>query len=409
MKRGKALLRTTDLAIGYAAGNGRLTGRAPRIIARELTLEIQPGRLVCLLGPNGSGKSTLLRTLAGLQPSLQGTVIILGTDIRKITPGSLAKSISLVLTDPVRHSHLTVDALVSLGRYPYSGWLGSLGEGDRTVIAEAKAAAGVANFSNRKISMLSDGESQKVMLARALAQDTPLLMLDEPTAHLDLPSRIQLLKLLHRLSREMDKGILLSTHDLDLALQVADEVWLMQAGLPLQKGAPEDLVLDGTFEAAFDKEGVLFDRRTGSFRMHQEVRGRIRLLGGGLEGRGSGAGSRAGSERGSGGGSSAAGLGRGSEAGDPEGAGPADFWTRRALLRMGFTVISSGSGGSAWSGGSDWSGESPESVDLAESAASVRIVEGEGRTRWMLENGGQVGEHATLASLLDALKEFVLD
>src|SRR5882762_7905511 len=187
------LLQTTDLAAGYRSR------RKVTPVAGPLDLGIYTGQLICLLGPNGSGKSTLLRTLAGLQPALKGTIEIAGTGAGKLKPSQLARKISLVLTDPIRYSNLTVWSLVALGRYPYTDWLGMLSEADKAIIAWAIEATGIEAFLDRKVATLSDGESQKVMLARALAQDTPLMMLDEPTAHLDLPSRIQLMQLLHRL------------------------------------------------------------------------------------------------------------------------------------------------------------------------------------------------------------------
>lgn len=264
------LLQARNLVIGYGT----------RRIAGPLDTDIQAGQLVCLLGPNGAGKSTLLRTLTGLQHPLEGKVEVAGEfDITHASPAQLAKKISLVLTDSVRNTQMTVYALIALGRYPYSNWLGLLSDADRALIAAAIEATGVGELTTRKVSSLSDGECQKVMLARALAQDTPLLILDEPTAHLDLPSRIQLMQLLHRLAGQTGKGILVSTHELDLALQVADEVWLLQKNTgELRKGAPEDLVLSGTFQTAFEKEGILFDTATGAFRIQREEGAQVVLI-----------------------------------------------------------------------------------------------------------------------------------
>ena len=288
------LLHTSELHTGYHQGGRKIHVSGPH----ELT--ISAGQLICLLGPNGSGKSTLLRTLAGLQPALAGSVIIEGQT--KLSPAELAKKISLVLTDRVTGNQLDVYSLVALGRYPWSNWLGGLEVSDSAAIRRAIESTGIADLLDRKLYTLSDGENQKVMLARALAQDTPLLMLDEPTAHLDLPSRIRLMRLLHRLARELNKGILLSTHELDLALQVADEVWLLQATGPLYKGAPEDLILNGVFEAVFAREDVVFDRSSGVFRIPPEGQVQIRLAGEGITA----------------------------------------SWTRRALQREGFVVAEAG-------------------------------------------------------------------
>jgi len=336
-----SLLQTMGLKAGYRSGS-----RKTVVIGAPLDLEIRAGQLICLLGPNGSGKSTLLRTLAGLQPALEGGVQIGGTGTERLTPLQLAKKVSLVLTDRVPGNNLTVYSLVALGRYPYSGWLGLLSDADKAAIRWAIEATAIAPLIHRKVHTLSDGESQKVMLARALAQDTPILMLDEPTAHLDLPSRIQLMQLLHRLARQTDKGILLSTHELDLALQVAGEVWLLQSGGQLNRGAPEDLVLNGIFEAAFVKEGIAFDKTTGTFTIHRGNMIPVSL----------------------------------------EGAGAAAFWTGRALQRQGFAVTGDSTG-----------------------IFSVRLSEGGGRTTWKLEDRQSAGsipaeEFGCIADLLRALR-----
>jgi iron complex transport system ATP-binding protein len=286
------LLSTRNLQTGYHTGKRKI------VVAGMLPdLRLEPGQLICLLGPNGSGKSTLLRTLSGLQPALGGEIHIEGVD--RWSPAALARKISLVLTDRVSGNNLTVDSLVALGRYPWSGWLGRLNSADLSNIDWAIRATGIGPLRDRKIHTLSDGQSQKVMLARALAQNTPILMLDEPTAHLDLPSRIRLMRLLHKLARETRKAILLSTHELDLALQIADEVWLLHTGGQLHSGAPEDLVLNGTFEAAFAEEDVTFDIEAGNFLIYTPQEKPVMLAG----------------------------------------EGPAFFWTRRALRRAGFEPV----------------------------------------------------------------------
>ena len=344
------LLHTRELQTGYQQGGRKIPVSGP---LPELT--IGAGQLICLLGPNGSGKSTLLRTLACLQPALNGRVEIEGHT--GLSSAGLAKKISLVLTDRVVGSQLDVYSLVSLGRYPWTHWLGGLGEDDKTAIRRAIESTDIGDLLERKVYTLSDGETQKVMLARALAQDTPLLMLDEPTAHLDLPSRIRLMRLLHQLARDLNKGILLSTHELDLALQVADEVWLLQAAGPLHKGTPEDLILSGVFEAVFAREDVTFDRATGMFRIPPQGQFHIRL----------------------------------------EGEGVVAFWTRRALQREGYIIAERGA-----------------VADVNESAAGlVRIIEEAGRPFWLLElRGGDAAgatRHAaerfdSIAGLLEALR-----
>jgi len=256
---GQPILQTNELHIGYHSGK-----REAKNIAGPLTLSLQPGEMICVLGPNGCGKSTLLRTVSGLHHPLSGTVMLSGQDIATLKPKELAKQISLVLTDNVRTGNLDVYAVIALGRYPWSGWLGILSDADKAAIDHAIRVTGTAEFLHRKIDSLSDGECQKVMLARAMAQDTPLIILDEPTAHLDLPSRIQLMRLLHKLAKETNKSILISTHELDLALQVADQIWLMDNTGHLAAGIPEELVLNGSFQRAFDKDGISFEIDTDS-------------------------------------------------------------------------------------------------------------------------------------------------
>lgn len=289
------LLTAEDLVVGY-----RTSGGASKVIAGPFTLALRPGELVCLLGPNGAGKSTLMRTLAGLQPPLAGSLRVGSTPLADLGAGARARQLSIVLTDRVEASGLTVLELVRLGRHPHTGWLGGLSAHDEAQVQAALAATGTEAFAQRPVGELSDGERQKVLLARALAQDTPVVLLDEPTAHLDLPNRVSLMRLLHRLARQTGKAILLSTHELDLALQAADRIWLLPADGRLHAGTPEDLVLSGTFAAAFAREGLAFDPATGTFRLHEGQGPAVRVVG--------------------------------------EGAGA--FWTRRALEREGFTLTS---------------------------------------------------------------------
>ena len=294
MQKDHPLLKTSNLMVGYKQGS-----REGCAVAGPLDLEMKAGQLICLLGPNGAGKSTLLRTLAGLQAPLGGEIELSGQHLSTLKPPQIARRLSLVLTESVRSGNLDVYSLISLGRYPYSGWLGKLTEDDRAIIDDAIQATHVGRFVGRKIGQLSDGECQKVMLARALAQDTPLIVLDEPTAHLDLPSRIELMRLLHKLARDTNKGILISTHELDLALQVADKVWLIRKDGKLEAGSPETLVLNGTFEAAFDTAGIVFDKSTGSFNLHEHKGKTVNITG----------------------------------------EGAVSFWTKRALIRQGFSVV----------------------------------------------------------------------
>lgn len=330
------LLQTHNLSIGYKTGS-----KSIKKIAGPLNLEMHKGQLICLLGPNGSGKSTLIRTLAGLQPVLSGSVAIENYNIAKLKPIDIAKKLSMVLTDRVQSGNLNVYSVIALGRFPYTNWLGSLSQTDKDIIKWAIKLTETEAFVDRRLHLLSDGESQKVMLARALAQDTPIIILDEPTAHLDLPNRISLMRLLHQLARSTNKAIMLSTHDLDLALQTADQVWLLKTDGDLVKGVPEDMVLDGTFEAAFHKEGFLFDKASGTFIIHQGGGKTVKLTGNGAT----------------------------------------LFWTKRALLREGY------------------------SVNMNETADNhIKIVEERNTTKWTYRIGKDEEEHQSIASLLHSLK-----
>jgi iron complex transport system ATP-binding protein len=266
------VLDAKSLSIGYTR----------RIIAQDLHLSLYAGELVCLIGPNGAGKSTLLRTLSGMQSSLSGRVLLRGDDIGKLDARERAKRLSVVLTERVDVGSLTAYALVGLGRYPYTDWTGKLSDHDDEVIRWALSAVGAAEFAERDIHELSDGERQKVLIARALAQEPAVILLDEPTAYLDLPRRVEMMRTLRDLAHNTGRAVLLSTHDLDLALRSADVIWLLPKGETLQMGAPEDLVLNGAFESAFRGEGVEFDLQTGSFRVHKSATTSIQLIGVGV-------------------------------------------------------------------------------------------------------------------------------
>jgi iron complex transport system ATP-binding protein len=222
---------------------------------KDLDLELHAGELVCFMGPNGCGKSTLIRTLAGLQQPLAG-----------IVPPKDEKRVAVVLTDRVHSQHMTVYDLIMYGRYPYLGWDLKLSDEDVEIINQCIDLVRIRDLISKKVNELSDGQMQMTMIARALAQDTPVLLLDEPTAHLDLNNRLEIMNLLRKLAREKNKSILLATHELDLALQTADIVWLAN-GNTIKKGVPEDLVLDGSFDKVFRFKG--YDLKTG--RVQHEV------------------------------------------------------------------------------------------------------------------------------------------
>ncbi len=240
------VLESVDLSIGY-----QYSGGSPLILAKNLHLTIERGQVIGLLGPNGSGKSTLLRTLAGLQPTLCGSVKVLGQTIRSNQVRQTARMLSVVLTDRIDVRNLTVFQLVSMGRYPYTDWLGRAGSDDRERIRIALDQVRLQGYANRFFNELSDGEQQRTLLAKALVQDTALIILDEPTAHLDLPNRISIMRLLRNLADETGKSILFSTHDLDLAIHTADHLWLLRKGGMLLQGEPAELMAGDAFEDTF--------------------------------------------------------------------------------------------------------------------------------------------------------------
>ena len=265
-------LEARDLAIGY---------RHDDRLASGLNLKLAPGQLTALLGPNGVGKSTLLRTLAGMQKPLGGQVLLAGEDVRYMKAADIARRLSIVLTERPRLGWMSGCALVALGRHPYTDWLGRLSAQDRAVVHWALDAVGAADIAARPVLELSDGQRQKLLIARALAQQTDIMLLDEPTAFLDLPRRVEMMRLLKSLAQETGRAILLSTHDLDLALRSCDSLWMMTA-TDLAAGAPEDLALNGVIAAAFVGDGIAFDLRRGAFVMESEHSIAVGLRGEGL-------------------------------------------------------------------------------------------------------------------------------
>ncbi len=273
MKEKKNILFTEKLTTGYAVRHQK------KEISQLLNLQLNSGEMVALIGPNGAGKSTLLRTLSGLQPALNGDVWIDNINIASISRKERAKLLSLVLTNKINIGNLMVKDLVAVGRYPYTGTLGILSPEDKKAVSDALQSCGLQDFHQRMFSELSDGEQQRVMLARALAQDTPLMLLDEPTAHLDLPNRVALMKMLLELAQITNKAILLSTHELDLALQWCDSIWLMNSDGTVQVGTPEDLVLNGAFSTVFENDAFYFDISSGIFKMQRKAIAEIKLTG----------------------------------------------------------------------------------------------------------------------------------
>ena len=325
------VLITQNLAVGYL--------RPRRVVACKINMSLERGEFVCLLGPNGAGKSTLIRTLAGMQPPLNGRVCLRGKALADLSATEVARMLSVVLTDRIGIGIVSARDLVALGRYPHTNWIGRLTDEDEQAVLWALRAADAAHLAHRNVAELSDGERQKVMIARALAQQPDLLILDEPTAFLDLPRRVEIMALLRNLAHATGKAILLSTHDLALALRCADRLCLLPMDGALQTGAPEDLILNGAYEGAFQSEGARFDADTGAFVLNAH-------------------------------------LGR--SAISVSGQGRAAYWTKHALERAGFRVTD------------------------AESACHIEIREGEPPS-WRVERDGAIRECPSIYELIASL------
>lgn len=249
-----------NLSLGYRKG------KEIHVVANAINFEIQAGELTCLLGPNGVGKSTLLRTIMGTLPPLSGEMRICGKKVADYSKEELSKKLSVVLTDRLMVGNLKAGDLVALGRIPHTGWMGQLGEKDLSKIDEAIKATKTGYLRDFPTHELSDGQLQKVMIARALAQDGEILLLDEPTAHLDLVNRHEIMFLLRHIARQAKKAVLVVTHDLEIALESADKLLLMPCGHPIISGLPEDLVIQGKLDTLLPNERLYFDQKTGKIK-----------------------------------------------------------------------------------------------------------------------------------------------
>jgi len=254
----------TNLTIGYQ------TKQHTTVVAEHLNAAIKSGELTCLLGRNGIGKSTLLRTLSAFQPALGGE-ILMSTDngqqpVNSLTDKQLSRLIGVVLTEKPDVRNMTIEELVGMGRSPYTGFWGTLSKDDKRIVDEAIQLVSIESLRGRYVHTLSDGERQKVMIAKALAQQTPIIYLDEPTAFLDFPSKVEVMQLLHRLAREQQKTIFLSTHDVELSLQIADCIWLMEPGI-LSVGTPRQLADNGTLSRFIEHKGIQFNAETLTIRV----------------------------------------------------------------------------------------------------------------------------------------------
>lgn len=274
MQQLEPALAARGLTIGYRSGKGQR-----KTVRSGIDITLYRGELASLIGLNGAGKSTLIRTLCRFQPSFGGEISVMGKDIYRYSTHELALTVGVVLTDRTNAGGLTVRELVALGRQPHTGFFGRLSEEDVRVVTDALAAVGISHKADSYVSELSDGERQRVMIAKALAQECPVIVLDEPTAFLDVTGRMDIMSLLHETARKQNKAVLLSTHDMDNALMFSDRILLLHSSVPgpaacclsdvsepagtVVSGSPEDLVLDGSLSRFFNSRGMDFDCRTG--------------------------------------------------------------------------------------------------------------------------------------------------
>ena len=261
MMEHKAAIELKNVGIGYQTKHG------VRTVAEGINGVIHSGALTCLLGANGVGKSTLLRTLSAFQPKTAGEILIEGRELSSFTDKELSRRIGVVLTEKPDVRNMSVRELVSLGRSPYTGFWGTYSKEDLQIVDAAIAQVNIEDLSRRMVHTLSDGERQKVMIAKALAQQTPVIYLDEPTAFLDYPSKVEVLQLLSSISHTSGKIIFLSTHDVELALQLADTIWLMTRGEGVTIGTPQALAKDGALGRFIERDGIVFDRETLTIRI----------------------------------------------------------------------------------------------------------------------------------------------
>ncbi|MFL9843682.1 ABC transporter ATP-binding protein [Flavobacterium rhizosphaerae] len=252
------IMATENLSIGYPKKGGG------KIVASDINITLEKGKVTALIGANGAGKSTLLKTLTGILPAIKGHIKLDEMPLYNYSPQELAQQLSVVLTEKLPPGNLTVYELVALGRQPYTNWLGKLTQADKDQVEIALSLTQTARLTHRKYYEISDGQLQKVLIARALAQDTPLVILDEPTTHLDLLHKVNVLQLLKKLAHEQDKCILYSTHDLDLALEICDSLIILSQGIA-QQGTPNELIEKNAFSALFEGENIQFDPLTRRF------------------------------------------------------------------------------------------------------------------------------------------------
>jgi len=276
VKKFNNILTINNLAAGY-----KNSGRHAVNIFKGISANAASGELIALTGKNGSGKSTLLKVLAGILQPTGGSVEINGLDLINYSRKDLARLLGYVSTEPVRVPNMTVYELVMLGRFPFSNWVGTISGNDSLVVEKAIVDCGIDRLAHRYLSEISDGERQRAMIARILAQDVSILLLDEPTAYLDLTGKYEILELLHSITRK-GKCVIYSTHDISIAISQSDKMWLM-TGNDIKEGAPEDLIITGSFEPLFHSQSVQFNTDDGSFVFSREPKGEVYVSGEGIK------------------------------------------------------------------------------------------------------------------------------
>lgn len=247
------MIELRNFSIGYGS----------RLLLEDTDAVIGDGQLTALIGRNGAGKSTLLRAMAGLNPHYSGEILLGGRDLRGMSAPELAKAIAFVNTERVRIANLSCEDVVAIGRAPYTDWIGRLGKEDREIVAHSLQAVGMAGYATRTMDTMSDGECQRVMIARALAQDTPAILLDEPTSFLDMPNRYELVALLRHLARDEGKCVVFSTHELDIAMLLCDTIALIDTPHLRVLPTPE-MRTSGYIDRLFQNDSIRFDAATGT-------------------------------------------------------------------------------------------------------------------------------------------------
>ena len=275
-KEEKIAIELKQLTVGYEQ-----QGEAPLEVLKDVNFNAAPGEMVALIGSNGIGKSTLLRTVAGFQSWFTGDIEIGGCHLKTLRPKEIARVMSFVSTENIRVPNLSVFDLVAFGRFPYTNWIGMLAQEDNLIVNEAIKNVGLQGFEHRPVMQISDGERQRAMIARALAQDTPVIILDEPTAYLDVSNKYEIFHLLQMLACEKKKTVILSTHDLNIALREVDKLWIATENGNYQ-GAPEDAVLKGWLNQLFRNEHIGFDENEGEFYFRKEFKAKVKVEGEGL-------------------------------------------------------------------------------------------------------------------------------